>query len=80
MRRGGLLIVDGGAGLGKTAMLSAACAIASRERRLVLRARGSDLERDFALGVVRQLFERHCANATEDTTKGSLWNLPERAR
>jgi len=66
MRHGGLLIVEGGAGLGKTAMLDAACAIASRERRLILRARGSDLERDFAFGVVRQLFERHCANATED--------------
>ncbi len=70
MRRGGLLIVEGGAGLGKTAMLNAACAMASRERRLVLRARGSDLERDFALGVVRQLFERYCANASEDKRAG----------
>ncbi|MGO9419324.1 AAA family ATPase, partial [Roseiarcus sp.] len=68
MRRGGLLIVEGGAGLGKTAMLNAACAIASRERRLVLRARGSDLESDFAFGVVRQLFERYCANSGEDET------------
>jgi len=66
VRHGGLSIVEGGAGLGKTAMLNAACAIASRERRLVLRARGSDLEREFALGVVRQLFERHCADAGED--------------
>src|SRR5271166_4826699 len=68
MRRGGLLIVEGGAGLGKTAMLNAACAIASRERRLVLRARGSDLESDFAFGVVRQMFERYCANSVEDET------------
>ncbi|MBV8188833.1 MAG: AAA family ATPase, partial [Alphaproteobacteria bacterium] len=66
MRRGGLMIVDGGAGLGKTALLDAACDMASGKRRVVLRARGSDLERDFALGVVRQLFERHCADAPED--------------
>jgi predicted ATPase len=66
MRRGGLLIVDGGAGLGKTTMVNAACAMARRERRLVLRARGSDLERPFAFGVVRQLFERACADAAED--------------
>src|SRR5208282_1993312 len=68
VRHGGLSIVGGGAGLGKTAMLNAACAIASRERRLVLRARGSDLERDFAHRVVRQLFERYCADAGEGET------------
>jgi len=78
MRRGGLVIVDAGAGLGKTAMLGAACAIASRERRLVLRARGSDLERDFALGVVRQLFERYCASTTEDE-RTTLFAGPARA-
>jgi DNA-binding CsgD family transcriptional regulator len=66
VRRGGLMVVEGGSGLGKTALLDRACAAASRERRLVLQARGSDLERDFALGIVRQLFEKYCANATED--------------
>jgi len=66
MRRGGVMVVEGRAGLGKTAMLDAACALASRQRRFVFRARGSDLERDFALGLVRQLFERYCADATED--------------
>ena len=61
LRRGGLVVVEGGAGLGKTALLDAACDMAAHKRRLVLRARGSDLERDFAFGIVRQLFERYCA-------------------
>jgi predicted ATPase len=63
-RRGGILVVEGRAGVGKTAILDAACAVAQRHGRLVLRARGSDLESDFAFGVARQLFERHCAEAT----------------
>src|SRR5262249_40906569 len=55
--RGRLLVVEGGVGLGKTAILDAASAAARRSGRLVLGARGSELERDFAFGVVRQLFE-----------------------
>jgi ribose 1,5-bisphosphokinase PhnN len=49
LRRGGLVVVEGGAGLGKTALLDAACDMAAQKRRLILRARGADLERDFAL-------------------------------
>lgn len=66
LRHGGAMVVEGGAGLGKTALLDAACTLANQQRRLVFRARGSDLEGDFALGVVRQLFERYCADASED--------------
>ena len=66
VRRGGVMLIEAGAGVGKTSMLDAACAIARRERRIVLRARGSDLERDFAFGIARQLFERRCADATAD--------------
>lgn len=57
--------MEGGAGLGKTAILDMACAIAAQKRRIVLRARGSDLECGFAFGIVRQLFERHCADASK---------------
>ena len=64
--RGGVMVIEGGAGLGKTSLLEAACAIARREKRSVLRARGSDLERDFAFGIARQLFERRCADAPAD--------------
>jgi ABC-type uncharacterized transport system ATPase subunit len=64
VRRGGITLIEGGAGIGKTSMLDAACAIARREERVVLRARGSDLEGEFAFGVARQLFERRCAHAS----------------
>jgi hypothetical protein len=66
VRRGGVMVVEAGAGVGKTSLLDAACGIARREGHLVLRARGSDLERDFAFGVARQLFERRCADASPD--------------
>jgi DNA-binding CsgD family transcriptional regulator/energy-coupling factor transporter ATP-binding protein EcfA2 len=61
IRRGGVLLIVGHAGIGKTTMLDMACSIAERQKRLVLRARGSDLESDFPFGIIRQLFERHCS-------------------
>src|SRR5689334_7786904 len=66
VRRGGVLSIEAGAGVGKTSLIEAAATIASREHRVVLRARGSDLERDFSFGIVRQLFERHCAEACSE--------------
>jgi DNA-binding CsgD family transcriptional regulator len=54
--RGGVLVVEGPAGVGKTALLDAAAARAAGLR--VLRARGSELDRAFAFGVVRGLLER----------------------
>jgi AAA ATPase domain len=55
------LQVEGGAGIGKTALLDVACGRAARAGWQVLRARGSELTAGFAFGVVRQLFERHLA-------------------
>jgi DNA-binding CsgD family transcriptional regulator len=54
----GLLLVEGGLGLGKTSLVEAACRRAGVLGYLVLRSRGSELEAEFAFGVVRQLFER----------------------
>jgi DNA-binding CsgD family transcriptional regulator len=54
---GGLVVIDGPAGVGKTALLEAALAIAQEEDLLVLRARGAELERAFGFGIVRQLFD-----------------------
>ena len=54
---GGLVVIDGPAGVGKTALLDAALAIAQDEDLLVLRARGAELERAFGFGIVRQLFD-----------------------
>ena len=51
---GRCLVVEGEAGLGKSRLAAAACEAA--DGMTVLRARGSDLERDFSFGVVLQLF------------------------
>ncbi len=55
--RGGLVVIGGPAGIGKTALLQAAAGMAEEAGVRVLRARGSDLEQEFSFGVVRQLFE-----------------------
>jgi len=63
--RGRFLVIEGPAGIGKTALLAAVRTTAADEGMLVLRSRGTELERDFAFGVVRQLFESLLANASE---------------
>ncbi|AXX31282.1 AAA family ATPase [Actinosynnema pretiosum subsp. pretiosum] len=55
--RGGVVVVDAGAGMGKTALLREARDEAAAVGVRVLSARGAELERDFAFGVVRQLLE-----------------------
>ena len=55
--RGGALVVEGPAGIGKTVLLAAGRDAALVRGFRVLRARGAELERGFAFGVVRQLFE-----------------------
>ena len=62
-RRGGVLVVEGGAGIGKTSLVEVACSRADGLGHEVVRARGSELESGFAFGVVRQLFERRLAGA-----------------
>ena len=55
---GSLLVVEGPAGIGKSALIGAARARCPTPRATrTLRARGGELERDFAFGVVRQLLE-----------------------
>ena len=63
--RGRFVVVEGPAGIGKTALLAAARAAATDGGMRVLRSRGTELERDFAFGVVRQLFEPCLAEASE---------------
>ena len=60
---GGLILVEGEAGAGKTALLGAAGDLAREREMGVLRARGGEFERDFPYGVVRQLFEPELAAA-----------------
>jgi DNA-binding CsgD family transcriptional regulator len=55
---GRLVLVVGEPGIGKTALLGALQRAASDDDFSVLSARGARLERDFAYGVARQLYER----------------------
>jgi DNA-binding CsgD family transcriptional regulator len=52
---GGALLIEGPAGVGKSALLGELEARAAAAGCQVLRARGSEMERDFGFGVVRQL-------------------------
>ena len=62
--RGTFVVIEGPAGIGKTALLAAARSAAADGGMRVLRSRGTELERDFAFGVVRQLFEPPLAAAS----------------
>jgi DNA-binding CsgD family transcriptional regulator len=54
---GSLLLLEGPAGIGKTRLVVAAGRHGRELGLTTLSARGSELERDFAYGLVRQLFE-----------------------
>ena len=54
---GALVLVEGPGGIGKSRLLAEVRSIAAGRGMRVLSARGSQLERDFPFGVVRQLFE-----------------------
>ena len=54
---GGLLLVEGPAGIGKTALLGEARELAREAGVVVMAASGGEMEREFPYGVVRQLFE-----------------------
>src|SRR4051794_15314345 len=59
---GQLLLIEAAAGLGKTSVLASACDRLAADGVAVLRARGSEMEHEFAHGVVRQLLERTLAD------------------
>ena len=61
---GGVVVVEGGAGIGKTSLVEEGCVRARRRAWRVLRGCGSELETGFAFGLVRQLFERELASAS----------------
>jgi DNA-binding CsgD family transcriptional regulator len=64
--RGAFVVVEGPAGIGKTALLGATRCAAADSGMRILSARGTELERDFSFGVVRQLFEAVLVEADED--------------
>ena len=57
-RTGGVLLIEGPPGVGKSKLMAAIRTTARKSALTVLEARGAALEREFAFGVVRQLFER----------------------
>src|SRR5688572_32314905 len=61
--RGRVLVVEGPPGIGKTRLLDALRTEAAGRDMAVLAARASELDREFPLGVVRQLFEPLLAGA-----------------
>jgi DNA-binding CsgD family transcriptional regulator len=61
---GGVLLVEGPAGIGKTALLDQLRQRATERGLSVLTARGGELERGFGFGVVRQLLEGAVAGAS----------------
>ena len=62
---GALLVLEGGAGIGKTRLLDSAVKLAADRGTRVLRAVGGELERELPFGVVRQLFEAVLARSDE---------------
>jgi DNA-binding CsgD family transcriptional regulator len=54
---GGVLLIEGAAGIGKTRLVRAAVDRARAYGMIVLAARGGELERGMSFGVVRELFE-----------------------
>jgi DNA-binding CsgD family transcriptional regulator len=73
---GEALVVDGPAGIGKTILLASGRYLAEGEGFRVLRARGAELEREFAFGVVRQLVEPVIAAASEEERRRFLDGPP----
>src|SRR5213076_1658092 len=55
---GGVLVIEGAAGIGKSRLLDEARTRASHLGLRVLTARATELEQGFSFGVRRQLFER----------------------
>src|SRR5215469_14821115 len=76
---GGMLVIIGPAGIGKTALLRAATARAAPAGMRALAARGRELETDFSFGVVRQMFEPLLSSAGQVEKDALLAGAARRA-
>src|SRR5207248_688552 len=77
---GGIVLIEGLAGVGKTRLLRETATKANGAGAVVLQARGSELEHDFAFGVVRQLFEPLLRKARPERLARLLRGTTEAAR
>lgn len=64
--RGGMVLVEGAAGLGKSRLLREALRVAAERGMRALRGRGNEGETEFSFGVVLQLFEPALADESAD--------------
>ncbi|MBV9197059.1 MAG: AAA family ATPase [Solirubrobacterales bacterium] len=71
-RGGRLLAIEGPPGIGKTSLVTAAKRLGQAAGLRVQGARGSELERSFSYGVVRQLFEPLLASGRAEERAGLL--------
>ena len=78
--RGSVMLVEGPAGIGKTEVLRLARSMAPSHEVKVLQGRGGELEREFAFGVARQLFEPALVRATPAQREELLVGAAGRAR
>ncbi|MCW3063508.1 MAG: transcriptional regulator, LuxR family [Solirubrobacterales bacterium] len=69
---GRVLMLEGPAGIGKTALLRAACEQGRRAGMATLTARAGELESGLPWGVVRDLFEPELAAASKDERRAML--------
>jgi DNA-binding CsgD family transcriptional regulator len=69
---GGVVVLEGDAGAGKTTLLAWSREYADERGARVLSARGGVLERTFAFGVARQLFEDPLASAADSEREALL--------
>ncbi|MGC0421372.1 AAA family ATPase [Embleya sp. AB8] len=72
-RRGRLLVVEGAAGAGKSALLLGLREEAAAGGFRILQARGSRFEEGFPFGIVRQLFEPFLAAASAEQ-RAAIWS------
>ena len=77
--RGGVLLITGPAGIGKTVLLESARERAGQAGMRVLAGRGRELESGFSFGVVRQLFEPFLAGASAVEREALLAGAARRA-
>src|ERR1700756_2710725 len=76
---GGVLLITGLAGIGKTVLLEAARERAGQAGMRVLAGRGGELESGFWLGVARQLLEPLLAGASAEEREALLAGAARRA-